>query len=503
IDVSTARAMGVEVLNCPGANSVAVAEHTMALILALARHISKADGSMKAGKWEKKKLKGMGLSGRTLGIIGFGRIGREVSHRAQCMGMRVLVNQPRLTPELALEAKVLVRDLPDLLRESDIVSLHVPMRPENVGLIGRKELGLMQPTAYLINTARGGIVDEEALLEALESGEIAGAGIDVYEEEPAIDHPLAKHPKVVATPHIAASTDEAQINAAVSIAQQVTNYLAVEGSVAATLSLQVVPIDQVIPHEATDPKRVARLAAAVEKDGLLVNPPVVAEHQERYVVLDGATRTAACKQLGLPHLVVQLTDPNSKDVSLHTWYHVVSGTSPDELLEELKLIPGLKLTEIPATDVHDALREREALASIALSDGRFFHVEVTSNEYNWLDVLNQMVERYTLWGKVSRTLTNDLDQLKSTYTDMVALVVFPQFQPEDALEAAVQGRTLPQGITRFIIPGRVLRLNVPLDILASDDTLAAKRRWLDQFIHDKLNRQRVRYYQEPVILLED
>ncbi|MGH2542858.1 MAG: ParB N-terminal domain-containing protein, partial [Ardenticatenaceae bacterium] len=320
---------------------------------------------------------------------------------------------------------------------------------------------------------------------------------------PVTDSALAKHPKVIATPHIAASTDEAQINAAISIAEQINRYLRMDGSVAATLSLQMVPMELVIPHEAVDAKRVTRLAASLEKEGMLVNPPLVAEYQGKYIVLDGATRTSAFSQLGIPHLVVQVADPNKDDVALHTWYHVVSGPSAEALLQELKQIPGLKLSQIPASDVHSMLREGSALANIALEDGRFFHAEVAGEGHDRLDVLNQMVARYTLWGDVARTLTSDLDQLRATYTDMAALIVFPQFQPEEALQAAIQGKTLPQGITRFIIPGRVLRLNVPLEILSTSDPLASKRRWLDQYVHDKLNRQRVRYYHEPVILLED
>ncbi len=314
---------------------------------------------------------------------------------------------------------------------------------------------------------------------------------------------LAQHPKVIATPHIAASTEEAQITAAVSIAEQVVKFLEGDGSVAATLSLQMVPTEQIIPHEAVDPKRVARLASSIEKDAMLVNPPLVAERDGKFIVLDGATRTSAFIQLGIPHLVVQLADPARGDVTLHTWHHVISGPSPSEFMDELKQIPGLSLDEIPAADVHAMLREGGALATIALADGRFFHAGLSDAQHDRLDVLNAMVACYTDWGTVSRTLTSDTEQLRLAFADMVALIVFPQFQPDDALNAALQGKTLPQGITRFIIPGRVLRLNVPLEILASNEPLAAKRRWLDSFISDKLNRQRVRYYHEPVILLEE
>src|SRR6266545_1615571 len=178
IDVAAARARGIEVLNCPDANSLAVAEHAFALMLALARRVVLADESMKAGRWEKSKLVGSGLAGKTLAIIGFGRIGRQVAKRAQAFGMRVIVNQPRFTPELALEYGVEHSDLPNLLCEADFVTLHVPLRPATKGLLGPSELALMKPSAYLINTARGETLDGERL---------AGAALDVFAQEPVVD----------------------------------------------------------------------------------------------------------------------------------------------------------------------------------------------------------------------------------------------------------------------------------------------------------------------------
>ena len=170
IDVDAAQKRGIKVVNCPDANTRAVAEHTMAMMLALARHLPEADTSLKEGRWEKNKLMGTGLFGKTLGIVGFGRIGREVAIRAQAFGMKVLVNQRRPTPELNLEAKVQAVDLNDLLQQSDFVTLHVPAKPETEHLIGAEQLALMQPTAYLINTARGTVVNEAALLDALNRG---------------------------------------------------------------------------------------------------------------------------------------------------------------------------------------------------------------------------------------------------------------------------------------------------------------------------------------------
>ena len=212
IDVSAARVQGVEVVNCPDANTVAVAEHTLGLMLTLARRLVAADQSMKAGRWEKSRLMGTGLMGKTLGIVGFGRIGRQVAKYAQAFGMRVLVNQPRLTPELALEWGVEQADLQVLLRAADFVTLHVPLRPETNGLIGAAELALLKPGAYIVNTARGEVIDENALARMIEAGEIAGAGLDVFEHEPAINPKLQASERVVALPHMGSATIEGRVD---------------------------------------------------------------------------------------------------------------------------------------------------------------------------------------------------------------------------------------------------------------------------------------------------
>lgn len=225
IDTAVASARGIAVVNSPDANTLAVAEHTLALMLALARRLPRADWGLKAGKWEKKEFMGTGLAGKTLGIVGFGRIGREVAVRARAFGMKILSNQRRFTPELGLAEGVTAVDLLDLLRESDFVTLHVPSTPETEGMLGARQLSLMKPTAYLINTARGGLIDEEALLDALDNGRLAGAALDVFASEPAIDSKLAQHERVIATPHIAASTVDAQISAAVTVAEKMAEIL--------------------------------------------------------------------------------------------------------------------------------------------------------------------------------------------------------------------------------------------------------------------------------------
>lgn len=510
IDVDVAEEMGIQVVNCPDANTIAVAEHTFALMLGLARHIPQADQSIKAGRWEKSKLVGTGLAGKTLGIIGFGRIGRQVAKRAKAFDMHVLVNQNRLTPELAQEWRIENVDLLELLAASDFVSVHVPMRPANVGLIGAEELAYMQPSAYLINTARGGIVDEEALLHALNTGQIAGAGLDVFEGEPQVRPELAGHERVLATPHLGASTEDAQRKVAVDTAEQVLHLLRSQGP-AEALSLRIAPVEKVLPHETCHEARVERLSARIRADQRLMNPPVVAEVGDSYVVLDGATRVCAFKRLAHPHIIVQVVDMERDNVQLFAWNHVVRDRhgrgGVEAFMELVRSIQGLHLTEMQPEHITSAVRERGAIGYILTLQNQALLLEIDETAVeiagDWLDVLNQLVDGYGQWGDVERTLTTNMEQVHSLHDDAVALVAFPRFTPDIVLQMAAQGRLLPAGITRFVIPGRILRLNAPLDKMITDEPMSLKQDWLDRFVREKLGDRQVRYYEEPVMLLDE
>lgn len=502
IDVVAAQERGIKVVNAPDANTRAVAEHTMALILALARHLPLADHSMKEGRWEKNKLMGMSLVGKTLGIVGFGRIGREVAIRAQAFGMRVIVNQRRPTAELNLEAKVEAVDLNELLKQSDFVSLHVPARPETEGMIGMARLALMKPTAYLVNTARGTVVDENDLLEALNTGLIAGAALDVFAREPAVNSELAQHDRVIATPHIAASTEDAQQLAAVTVVQQIIDVIKeARDEVKNPLSLRVVPLDKVIPHENTDPRRVERLASRLAKDNLLANPPIVVDAGDHYVVLDGATRVKALQQLGYPHIIVQVASVQN-GLSLHSWYHAVRHIAPEELLAILRKVDEITLVETDVQRVLEVMLESGGICYFHLVDGRVFVAQAAPG-INHLNALNTLTHEYITASRVTRTLHQDMETLQNEYPDIAALIVFPEHTVEQVLQIARAGRVLPAGITRFIIPGRVLRMNASLDKLKSDDSLTEKNRWLYDLVIEKLGESQVRYYQEPVYLLDE
>ncbi|MBV8716246.1 MAG: phosphoglycerate dehydrogenase [Chloroflexi bacterium] len=222
IDVDTATRRGVVVVNAPGGNAVAAAEHSLGLIFALARRVAVADASMKRGEWRRSAYVGTELTGKTLGLVGLGRVGAEVARRALGLDMRVLVYDPYVPDEHARRLGLEPTELEPLLRAADFVSLHVPLTENTRNLLDAARLACMRPTAFLINCARGGLVDEAALLAALDSGQLAGAGIDVYPTEPvASEDPLPRHPKVVATPHLGASTVEAQAQVAIQVATEV------------------------------------------------------------------------------------------------------------------------------------------------------------------------------------------------------------------------------------------------------------------------------------------
>ncbi|MBC7224981.1 MAG: phosphoglycerate dehydrogenase, partial [Anaerolineae bacterium] len=225
IDLEAATRRGILVVNAPGANTVAVAEHTMALILALARRIPEADASMHAGRWEKGRLQGTELMGKVLGLIGLGRIGSAVAQRALAFGMEVLAYDPFVSVAHAEALRVRLADLDEVLRQADFLSVHAPATPQTRRLIGAAELAKMKPTARIVNCARGGIVDEAALGQALREGRLAGAALDVFEEEPPTRSPLLDAPNVILTPHLAGSTLEAQRKVGMSAAEDVVRVL--------------------------------------------------------------------------------------------------------------------------------------------------------------------------------------------------------------------------------------------------------------------------------------
>ena len=243
IDVKAASARGVLVMNTPLANTVSTAEHALAMMFALARKVPAADKTMKDGRWDKKQFKGIELYRKTLGIVGLGKIGQVVADRARGLKMRVIAADPFVSEERAESLGIELVDLDGLLAQSDFISVHTPMTPETRGMLNRDSLAKAKDGVRIVNCARGGIVDEEALLYWLDQGKIAGAALDVYQTEPPqADDRLVKHPAVICTPHIAASTAEAQMNVSVEIFEQIVSYLT-EGRIVNAVNLPAISLE--------------------------------------------------------------------------------------------------------------------------------------------------------------------------------------------------------------------------------------------------------------------
>ena len=226
IDVAAATKRRIPVVNAPTASTISVAELALAHMLALARHLPQAHASLKAGKWEKKAFEGTELLGKVLGLVGSGRIGAEVAKRASAFGMRVIAYDPYLTPTMAEERGFALTDLESLLLQSDFVSVHAALTDETRHMLGAKQLSLLKKSAYLVNCARGEIVDEAALAAALRAGEIAGAALDVFEKEPPTGSPILAAEPTSLTPHLGASTKEAQVRVGETVVEDVLRVLA-------------------------------------------------------------------------------------------------------------------------------------------------------------------------------------------------------------------------------------------------------------------------------------
>lgn len=482
LNVSAARAQGVAIVNVPNRRSLAMAEQTMGLMLNLAH-----------------RQHAVGLSGKTLGIIGFGAVGHEVARRAKAFGMRVLVNQPRLTPELALEVGVEPCDFGVLLQQSDYISLHVPNTSKIRHIISTGELADCCEGCVLINISNPEAVNIEALQAALGAGQLDSAAIVNQPDLQNLSPEIAE--KLMPVDIHAPAKIQADRDIAINLAEKIVAQLQ-KRRPGNPLSLQVVPVERVLPHEHFDPLRVADLAERLKESETLVNPPVVVEWEGYYIVLDGATRTTAFKELEFPHIVVQVVSADDKHLLLHTWYHALCGVRPQILLDQFQGHKRYQLEPYSEGDLADGEIAPKALCSLHLADGQNFSLQTVQGA-DRLSALNEFVADYTEVARIERTLNTDRRELATELRELAGLVIFPQFAIKEVLWAAVDGQLLPAGITRFVIPGRVLRLHADLKSLLADDSLARKNAWLNRMLADKMSRRRVRYYQEPVILLDE
>ena len=244
VDRAVATKKGIVVMNTPGGNTITTAEHSIALMVALARQIPQATMSMKAGKWEKKKFTGVELFNKTLGVIGIGNIGSQVAKKAQGLAMNVIAYDPFLSEDKAKAMGVEKVDLQELFRRSDFITIHTPLTPETKNMINKDTLKMMKNGVRIINCARGGIINEKDLYDALVEGKVSGAALDVFEKEPPENNPLITLDNVISTPHLGASTKEAQENVAVAVAEQIVDYL-INGTIRNAVNFPSIPSDQV------------------------------------------------------------------------------------------------------------------------------------------------------------------------------------------------------------------------------------------------------------------
>ncbi len=409
--------------------------------------------------------------------------------------MRVLVNQPRLTPELALTVGVELCDFQRLLESSDIISLHVPSTPNIRGLIGEDELAHTPRGCILINVSNPDAVDYAALDTCIKNGQMAGAAVI---SDPDLE---SAHPNLTWIDLQAPGKVQVDRDIAVSLAEKIVEQLQ-RRRPGNPLSLHVVPVERVLPHEHFDPERVSDLAGKLETSETLVNPPVVVEWEGYYIVLDGATRTTAFKQLEYPHIVVQAVSAEDEHLLLHTWYHALCGPKPEDLLSHLQGRNSYEILPATGYSLANGKINPRVICSLHFLDEHNYFIQ-HSIHVDRLTALNDFVADYTQIARIERTLNTDKSELAAEVKDLSALVIFPQFSIKDVLLAAANGQLLPAGITRFVIPGRVLRLHANLEYLRSAESLARKNAWLDRLLADKMTRRRVRYYQEPVFLLDE
>ncbi len=279
VDIPAASARGVVVMNTPFGNSITTAEHAIAMMMALAREIPQANAETQAGEWPKSKYMGVEVTGKTLGLIGAGNIGSIVASRALGLKMKVLAYDPFLTPERAVEIGVTKADLDTLLAKADFITLHTPLTDQTRNILSKENLAKTKKGVRIVNCARGGLVDEAALKEALDSGHVAGAALDVFETEPAKEHPLFGTPNFICTPHLGASTTEAQVNVALQVAEQMSDYL-VSGGVTNALNMPSL--------SAEDAPKVRPYMELAEKLGSLVGQLAHGELPKISVEVEGA-----------------------------------------------------------------------------------------------------------------------------------------------------------------------------------------------------------------------
>lgn len=269
------------------------------------------------------------------------------------------------------------------------------------------------------------------------------------------------------------------------------------------IRLRFVPLEKLLLHEEDDPYRVQRIVNSITRDGFLRNPPIVTEYQSRYIVLDGATRVSALRSMGFRDVLVQIVDYDQETVNLSVWNHVIVGLPPDKLLADLADIEGFTIQRMDDTTALQRLNDRDIEACIVMRNGSQFAVLCEGNICIKADLLCELVSVYRGKAEVHRTATINVPLLIREYPSLSAVIAFPVFSPSDVVEVALNGSKIPMGVTRHLIPGRALGLNIPLEKFTVSSSLEEKNDWLDENIRQRLKANKIRLYQEPVFVFDE
>jgi hypothetical protein len=271
----------------------------------------------------------------------------------------------------------------------------------------------------------------------------------------------------------------------------------------AEITLRIVRVDDVILHEGQDPLVVEKLAERLQRDGILRNPPIVAEAAGRYVVLDGATRTGALNRLGIRDALVQIVDYVAHNICLDAWHHLILTMLPSDLLESIQALKGVTVERVDLRQVEHDLGMHKALCGVLLSNGAAYRVQGAEDLETSVAQLNQIVNLYAGKAQVYRAVTTDLNILQREYPTLSMVVAFPRYTPIEVTRLALNGAKLPMGITRHLIGGRAIGINIPIERLKSDESLEEKNAWLQKWLSQKIHDRKVRFYQEPVFVFDE
>ena len=271
----------------------------------------------------------------------------------------------------------------------------------------------------------------------------------------------------------------------------------------AEITLRIVRADDIVLHEGQDPLAVKKLAERLRAEGLLRNPPIVAEADGRYVVLDGATRTGALKSLGIRDTLVQVVDYAARDICLDSWHHLIQRVTPSDVMDRIGAIEGITIDRVDPKQAEHDLALHKILCYLLLRNGATYELRGGEGLESNVMCLNRIVETYRGTTDVYRAVTTQLDILTREYPDLSLLIVFPRYTPSEVTRLALNGAKLPMGITRHLIGGRAIGINVPLERLASNESLEEKNAWLQKWLMEKIHERKVRFYQEPLFVFDE